>query len=150
MDDLERVKIAYKKFKASLYFDKTQLPLRDRVVLFEQDGIEEKLWELCGALMDGTNWENYEQRILDQIGVLLYPKSLKSIADDTAIFNSDNIPIEMDKPQYFIDLPVEGHILSALWVLSIGMVLDRTQSEDDPNGMYEHSYGNRLRKTLVN
>ena len=150
VDDLERVKIAYKKFKASLYFDKTQLPLRDRVVLFEQDGIEEKLRELCGALMDGTNWENYEQRILDQIGVLLYPKSLKSIADDTAIFNSDNIPIEMDKPQYFIDLPVEGHILSTLWVLSIGVVLDRTQSEDDPNGMYEHSYGNRLRKTLVN
>ena len=134
VDDLERVKIAYKKFKASLYFDKTQLPLRDRVVLFEQDGIEEKLRELCGALMDGTNWENYEQRILDQIGVLLYPKSLKSIADDTAIFNSDNIPIEMDKPQYFIDLPVEGHILSTLWVLSIGMVLDKTQSEDDPNG----------------
>lgn len=150
MDNLDRVRIAYKKFKASLYFDKTQLPLRDRMVLFEREGIEEKLHELCGALMDGTSWEKYEQRILDQIGVLLYPKNLKPIADNTAIFNSDNIPIEMDKPQYFIDLPVEGHILGALWVLSIGTVLDKNQSEDDPGGMYEHSYGNRLRKTLIN
>lgn len=150
MDNLEQVRIAYKKFKAGLYFDKTQLPLRDRVVLFEQEGIREKLRELCDALMDGTDWPAYEQRILDQIGVLLYPKKLKPISDDTAIFNADSIPIEMEKPQYFIDLPVEGHILGTLWVLSIGMALDRNQSEDDPDGMYEHSYGNRLRKTLIN
>lgn len=26
MTDLDRIKIAYKKFKANLYFDKTQLP----------------------------------------------------------------------------------------------------------------------------
>lgn len=150
MEDLERVKIAYKKFKANLYFDKTQLPLRDRVVLFEQDGVEKKLRRLCRALMGGENWERYEEKILDQVGVLLYPKKLKSQSDDTVIFNADHIPIELEKPQYFIDLPVEGHILGTLWVLSVGAALDRDQSEDDPNGMYEHSYGNRLRRTLFN
>ena len=31
----ERVKIAYKKLKASVYFDKTQLPLRDQLVTYE-------------------------------------------------------------------------------------------------------------------
>lgn len=51
MTDLDRIKIAYKKFKANLYFDKTQLPLRDRVVLFEQEGIQDKLDELHAALM---------------------------------------------------------------------------------------------------
>lgn len=150
MENLERVKIAYKKFKSNLYFDKTQLPLRDRVVLFEQNGIEEKLRELCRALMGGADWEQYEERVLHQAGVLLYPKKLKSQSDDTVIFNADNIPIELEQPQYFIDLPVEGHILGTLWILSIGAALDKNQSEDAPNGMYEHSYGNRLRKTLFN
>ena len=150
MQEHELVRIAYKKFKANLYFDKTQLPLRDRLVLFENEGIEEKLDDLYKALMIGENWEEYEQRILDQIGVLLYPKSLQKISDDTAIFNADSIPIEMKAPQYFIDLPVEGHILGALWILSIGLELDKNSDENNPNGMYEHSYGNRLRKTLIN
>ena len=61
MENLDWVKIAYKKFKANLYFDKTQLPLRDRVVLFEQENIEEKLGELCRALMSGADWELYEE-----------------------------------------------------------------------------------------
>lgn len=31
----DRVKIAHKKLKASIYFDKTQLPLRDQLVTYE-------------------------------------------------------------------------------------------------------------------
>ena len=150
MQEHELVRIAYKKFKANLYFDKTQLPLRDRLVLFEHEGIEAKLNELYEALINGENWEDYEKKIIDQIGVLLYPKSLQKMPKDTAIFNADSMPIEMDAPQYFIDLPVEGHILGTLWILSIGLRLDKNSDGDNPNGMYEHSYGNRLRKTLIN
>lgn len=87
MKESELVRIAYKKFKANLYFDKTQLPLRDRLVLFENEGIEDKLDELYNALIKGETWEEYEQRILDQICVLLYPKSLQGISDNTAIFS---------------------------------------------------------------
>ena len=150
MTDLDRVKAEYKKLKASLYFDKTQLPLRDRLVLFEQDDIDDKLGELKQALIDGKDWEQYEQQILDQIGILLYPKKLKPIPEDTAIFNADNIAIEMSAPQFFIDLPVEGHILGVLWILSIGRELDKNSDDKNPNGMYEHSYGNRLKETLFN
>ena len=100
--------------------------------------------------MCDKDWAAYEQKILDQIGILLYPKKLKPISDDTAIFNADNIPIEMSAPQYFIDLPVEGHILGTLWVLSVGLALDKNSDESDPTGVYEHSYGNRLKKTLIN
>ena len=125
------------------------MPLRDRLVLFEHEGIEAKLNELYEALINGEHWEDYEKKIIDQIGVLLYPKSLQKMPKDTAIFNADSMPIEMDAPQYFIDLPVEGHILGTLWILSIGLRLDKNSDADDPNGMYEHSYGNRLRKTLI-
>ena len=98
MTDLDRIKAAYKKLKANLYFDKTQLPLRDRVVLFEQEDIDDKLNELKQALIDGKDWEQYEQQILEQIGVLLYPKKLEPISEDTAIFNADNIAIEICSP----------------------------------------------------
>lgn len=145
MNDMEKIKIAYKKFKANLYFDKTQLPLRDRVVQFEQRGVDDKLKELYHVLMGDGNWVSYEKKILEAIRVLVYPKKLKSIAQETMIFNADNIPIEMEDAQYFIDLPVAGHVLGTLWVLTIGLVLDKEQ-----DGMYEHSYGNRLRKTLIN
>lgn len=149
MDDMERImeriKIAYKKFKANVYFDKTQLPLRDRIVKFEEKDIDAKLKALHDALMGSGDWEAYEQEILKEIRVWVYPKKLKSIAQETMIFNADNIPIEMEDAQYFIDLPVVGHILGTLWVLTIGLVLDKEQDT-----MYEHSYGNRLRRTLVN
>lgn len=147
----ELVRMAYKKFKANLYFDKTQLPLRDKLVLFEDKGIEEQLDALHDALTneDNQKWENFAQQLLDKIGVLLYPKSLKKIPSDTVIFNTDNMPIEMDKPQYFIDLPIEGHILGVLWILSVGLTLDKIGGNSGSNSMYEHSYGNRLSKMLL-
>lgn len=41
MKNIDRLRIAYKKLKATAFFDKTQLPLRDQIVLYE-DQIEEK------------------------------------------------------------------------------------------------------------
>lgn len=143
----ELIKIAYKKFKANLYFDKTQLPLRDRIVSYEQEGIQVHLDEIRDMLLDEKAWPGYKKKILDQIQVLVYPKKLKSISNEITIFNASNAPLEMENPQYFIDLPVEGHILSVLWILSIGIKLDR--NNDGQGGMYGHSYGNRLKKNLI-
>ena len=131
-----------------MFFDKTQLPLRDQLVLYE-DHIEEKLSKLEQALVFGVDWDETEKDILNSIGVLVYPKKLRSVDDDMAIFNSDSIAIEMDKPQYFIDLAPAGQLLGVLWILEFGAVLDRNAGEDS-EGMYPHSYGNRLRKNLIN
>lgn len=148
MKTIDRIRIAYKKLKATVFFDKTQLPLRDQLVLYE-DRIEEKLSKLEQALVFGVDWDETEKDILNSIGVLVYPKKLKSVDDDMAIFNSDSIAIEMDKPQYFIDLAPAGQLLGVLWILEFGAVLDRNAGEDS-EGMYPHSYGNRLRKNLIN
>lgn len=148
----ERIRIAYKKLKASVYFDKTQLPLRDRIVEFEASGVEEKLTELHTMfLRENKAWEAFEADILNNIGVLVFPKKLCNWKDEEApiIFNTDNEPVRLEKAQHFIDLPVVGHILGVLWVLSVGLMLDNRKDPDNMN-MYEHSYGNRLRKTLIN
>lgn len=147
----ERVRIAYKKLKASVYFDKTQLPLRDRFGTYEGRGIEEQLQALATKLTgsDGA-WEAFQEEVLSTISAFAFPKSLETIPEDMVIVNSDSTPIRMKQPQYFIDLSVEGHILSTLWVLSVGMLLDKNCQEGDADGMYEHSYGNRLKKNLIN
>lgn len=44
-------------------------------------------------------------------------------------------------------MPVVGHILGTLWVMTVGAQLDNREDPDDLP-MYEHSYGNRLRKNL--
>jgi hypothetical protein len=35
MEHIEKLRIAYKKLKSSVFFDKTTLPLRDQLVLYE-------------------------------------------------------------------------------------------------------------------
>ena len=73
--------------------------------------------------------------------------SQNGCAEGQIIFNADSEPVRMESAKYFINLPVAGHILGTLWVLIIGACLD---GRDDPEHclMYEHSYGNRLRKNL--
>lgn len=147
LDLQEYVRIAYKKLKSSVYFDKTQLPLRDRITTFEsRSGFDQKLKQIADALSGTkTEWEQYLQSRLQSVGVFVFPKKLKPIEHDMVILNGDNTPIKMETPQYFIDLDVEGHILGVLWVLLIGVTLD----PGGEGGMYEHSYGNRLKKSLI-
>lgn len=141
---------AYKKLKGNVYFDKTQLPLIDQLVCFERDGLEKNLDQVKKALEQTDNvWEEYAADLISKIEVLIYPKKLHSWSENQVIFNVDNEPIVMEKAQYFIDMPVSGHLLGTLWVLTFGAYLD---NRNNPNNlpMYEHSYGNRLRKNLYN
>lgn len=146
----ERIRIAYKKLKASIYLDKTQLPLRDQLVAYESQGIEQQL-EVLAEKLSGSeeDWTAFMTEIISHISAFAFPKSLEAVPENMVILNSSSTPIRMEKPQFFIDLPVNGHILGTLWVLSVGMALDK-DCEDDVEGMYEHSYGNRLKKNLIN
>lgn len=155
--NLRDIKIAYKKLKASVYFDKTQLPLRDEIVAFEsaeafnyEEKLDELFWYLSGK--NDNAWEKYIADIIGKIHALVFPKKLYDWDKDEGspiIFNTDSEPVTLEKAQYFIDMPVIGHILGVLWVLSIGLVLDDRRDLDNMR-MYEHSYGNRLCKTLIN
>lgn len=78
MDLLERVRIAYKKLKANVYLDKTQLPLRNRIVLFEDDKkADERFRQIEKALSGGDRvWENYQEKLLRSVGAFVCPKKL--------------------------------------------------------------------------
>ena len=146
----EWVHRAYKKLKHAAYFDKTQLPLVDKLVDFEAVDIRQ-LKTVIDALdsRDKGVWDDLVSDIIDKLDILIYPKKLRRWDDSHVIFNTDNEPVEMERAQYFIDLPVLGHLLGVLWIVTIGAQMDDRRNAEKAS-MYEHSYGNRLRKSLLN
>lgn len=144
-DLIVQLERAYKKLKASVYFDKTQLVLRNKIVDYEgsrNSQLEPRFRRIAKFLLsdDSLQWNNYKEQLLNSTRALTFPKTIKIKQDDTIIINDCDSSINIDKPQYFIDIDVEAQILGVLWVLTIGIQL----AED----FYEDSYGNKLRKTL--
>lgn len=141
--DETTVEKAYKKLKSSIYFDKTQLILRNAIVEFERthNDIDGYLCSLFKKLNDNSKFNKLQEEILKSISVSSFPKKLHK-DDKSIISNLSSKKITVDKLQYFIDMKIEGHILGVLWIMLIGYQMDKE--------VYEHSYGNRIRKNLIN
>ena len=142
----ELLKISYKKLKSYIYYDKTQLLMRDKIVYWEShNNVDQVLASLANAICEGK-YKDVFDRIISSITYAAFPKKLLVSAennDDTATFvtNLNKEPVKIDELQYFINMDVEGFILGVAWILKVGYLLDER--------IYEHSYGNRLRKKLI-
>lgn len=141
--NFEIIRKAYKKLKSSVYFDKTQLVLRDEIVKYESEilDLDEELDSLWYTLNNEADWERLKEDILSSISVLSFPKKLKH-EDKSIISNSAPVHVDVIDLQHFINMDVRGHIIGVLWLLMIGWRIDKD--------IYEHSYGNRIRKKLIN
>lgn len=151
------IKKAFKKLKSKIYYDKTTLALRDNIVKYEaEDCIEKKLDNLAKILAtsDNEKIDTYiKENILDKIKIIALPKNVPSNckSDNTSDDNSRvilNYEIEdkfiyneYEDIQFFIDMPVEGHILGMLWILLVGYKLDEK---------LVCCYGNRIKERLYN
>lgn len=136
---------AYKKLKSSIYFDKTQLILRDRIVDFESSikNLDYYFKELATQIIDKNKFQKLEKEILQSIAVISFPKEFDQNSDCSNIITNGGLKeLKIEELQYFIDMDVQGHILGVLWLMLIGYRIDKK--------IYEHSYGNRIRKTLYN
>lgn len=128
---------AYKKLKSSVFFDKTQLILRDKIVEYEVSSEFDSQFEKLLKRIKSEDWED----IINSIGFISYPKSIRNQSKKGFISNwNNNIP-EVNKLQYFLDMDVEGYILGIVWLLVVGNKIDKK--------IYEHSYGNRMCKKLL-
>lgn len=139
--DAKLFKIAYKKLKSSLYYDKTQSILRDRLVGFEskKSDIDKYLERLAEEFLTEETRPRLFEEILSSISYFAFPKSLvPEKSNMIKNFSKDKILIEDN--QYFIDMDIRGHILGVLWLILIGYRVDKN--------MYVNSYGNRIRKKL--
>lgn len=135
------IEIAYKKLKASAYYDKTQGQLRDAIVHFEStDSFKQFPDDIMKAMTTEKTWRAYTKPILDSICFLMVPKKISARNDDGLVINhSETIP-HIEDFQYYIDMNVIGHVLGVLWLMTIGYIVDQD--------VYEHSYGNRLHRYL--
>ena len=149
VNTVDLLRRSYKKLKSCVFFDKTQLILRNKIVKFESENdIEDVLDELAYELGSGELSSDDMQalnNIYASIDYASFPKKIKSNtsenkADAAFITNFCSKHTIVSELQYFIDMDVEGYILGIAWILSTGYLLD--------NQIYEHSYGNRLRRNL--
>lgn len=117
MENFDLIQKAFKKLKSNIYYDKTNLPLRDKIVSFEcnyGDGLDKYLEEIYDALRKGgEKWAELVESILSSIRCIVLPKTLKNNDQCAAIITnfSSTDTIEVDKYQTFIDMNVEGHIM---------------------------------------
>jgi hypothetical protein len=135
---------AFKKLKSSVYFDKTASILRNDIVKFENnDEFEKTLNGLYEALYANKNdFDDICHEIIDSIKYHAFPKKIDENKEQI-FFNGSPKITKIDELQYIIDMDVRGHILGVVWLMLIGCKIDK-------ECIYKHSYGNRIRKKLIN
>lgn len=156
-----QLKSAYRKYKNHVYYDNYSAIQRFDLAKFEVENFKisfvdkaeyehnkdfEKAFDdyFSKLAYDLTNdWCNKIKNIIDNIDVISFPKNVESVNDkkNNIITNFKKSSSNVSKIHYFIDLPVEGHILGVLWILRLGYVLD--------DKLYKHCYGNRLNEYLL-
>lgn len=136
-------KIAYKKLKSSVYYDKTQTILRNELVKYEAgvEDIEKHLDRFAESFADVEKRNTSVEEILSTITYYAFPKKLTP-GRSTMITNYVKKEIKVEENQYFISMDVRGHILGVLWLMLVGYRVDHK--------IYKHSYGNRIRRNLYN
>jgi hypothetical protein len=131
--DEYEIELAYDKLRNYYYYEKIDLITRQKV--FAWDRI--KIKALTNELND-TN--NDLEKYLDQININPYPKSFKEESNrNVEGYFSNRTTLQNDSITnflVFIDAPVELHIISILWTIKFGTILD--------DHLDENCYGNRI------
>jgi len=134
MEDKKLLKVenAYKKLKHEAYYESINLFLRDRIAEFESDkNFSERMENIAELLNYGDNNDKSSEflfkKFLEKISFKCLPKRIKD--DEEANFlisnNRSFEKYELEKINYFIDAPIELHILDILWCIEVGKDLDK-------------------------
>lgn len=161
---IETIKLAYSKLKTHIYYDSSDLFLREKLVEFETDttksqfsvgrkisdlyveksgdffdifnrcykerSIEEnldlKFDKLLNELNDYNEENKYFKSLLDSINVIYLPKKISTPSnEDNFITNKKKTDSNtLEKVIAFIDMPIELHIISIIWINEYGVNFD--------------------------
>jgi len=131
---------AYKKLKSHLYTDKTLLKEKIALSRFENN-IDKNIPKLSSAILsiDNLELDNY----IKNIKYTLVPKKLDtSIPNGIYSNQTKENEYKIKSFNIFIDAPIEIHLISMLWTMSVGEKLD--------NFLCENIKGNRLHRDKYN
>lgn len=119
-DAQDLVRVAYKKLKQMVYFDKSQLPLRKRLAEFEcSPEFEQRLDTLARVVTATAPTDSVEfHSWLQEVDFDLVPKSVQKLEKldkekGTFVTNFTSIKrYAVDKVNYIFDGPVELHLIT--------------------------------------
>lgn len=126
------VETAYRKLKSYVYYDKTDLRLRERLAKFECSGKFKANLKSVQAVADAESpvLDKRFQERLSQITYRVVPKKLSAQtagAEDDGKFITNVTSastIEVETVNYFFDGPIELHLIAVIWLMREGRYLD--------------------------
>ncbi|SDJ11178.1 RNA-directed DNA polymerase [Chryseobacterium jejuense] len=160
---LDKIKLAYNKLKTYVYYDNTELFLREKLVEFETDtvksnfnlnwevsklytadktidifdiftqneksieeNLESKFTKLLNELNDFNPNSEYFKQLFNSINVNYFPKKIHdSKQDENFVTNKKQSNLyELEKITAFINIPIELHIISIIWINEFGFKFD--------------------------
>lgn len=142
---LHMIKGSYKKLKTYFYYDKTLLYIKYKIAEFESDRnrFETILNELSENIV--KNDVCYFDNLISEIEFKVMPKRLTSVIENTDVIKSGIDDCKnIQKINFYIDLPIQLYIVDFLWMLLIGKIaLDNTD-------FLKYSYATKFKKSLYN
>jgi hypothetical protein len=128
----QEVWTAYKKLKSYIYYEKNDLPLRERLAIFEcsPDFLENLKNVEMVAASKAPEEERKFQSWIRGIGFRIVPKKV-GLADEGPRLNGKFITnvtssktTDIETVNYFFDGPLPLHLLAVLWIMRQGYLLD--------------------------
>ncbi|MDQ1150328.1 hypothetical protein QE382_002312 [Sphingobacterium zeae] len=153
----EEVFLAYKKLKNYYYNDNTSLFIKQRIAEFEEEieygeNFERSLSIKFKSVLKILNSSNSKicNYLREVIGCKVTPKSLLGKKGNLLTNRTNSEDILLDRINYFIDAPVEVHLISVLWITKIGVHLNKLIDEDNYAYKLEIIEDDDEKESLVN
>lgn len=151
---LEDIKEAYQKLKTHVYYDSYNLHLRVKLAEFESNKRPE---DVFASLLKNINDNNIDLYLYD-IKTYILPKKISREKNTNGKNNivrndecelSDKIKISDKDYNFYIDAPIELHLLDTLWIMKEGCFLIDENIKKDCYGntlVFENSKSNHIKK----
>lgn len=144
----ELIKRAYRHLKCYTYHDNLNLFLKERVSAFECDEFDSRLGKIKDFFDDEKPLmnENFNSW-LKKISYHILPKAINRPEDEIQNEHNKNSGLfltnvttsgvyQVSRVNYFINAPIELHIIEVLWCLVVAPIVEKKLTKD--------SYGNRM------
>lgn len=138
---------SYRKLKSYYYYNKNFLIMRKKIADFEEDrkNMYDVFEKLALLLCHPKKMRQYLNDLIQQIDFYVIPKKFESetITNSSIISNTISRDKKMKSVNFFIDAPIELHILDTLWTVFLGKM------DNDKETLSYNIYGNTINKSAL-
>ena len=133
---------AYRKLKSYVYYDSYNLNLRIKLAEFESKNKDKSLFK---NLVDNINCNKIDEYI-DSIDAYILPKKIVRKSEPNNIVRNDacsiaeEIILQNNEYNFYLDAPIEIHLLDILWIMNEGcrLIDDNIKSDCYGNALIFH------------